>query len=130
MQLEGRKRFILLPPGRGDYYTRSMLRGFGHHSQAARFDDFDHRRFPRLAAGFPQRRDVVLEPGQMRYLPLGWWRQVDSLDDVNIVNFWLWDAKILRRPYVLGDALYKAAFRRLNWFYDYQLEKLPTGGKR
>ncbi len=131
VQLEGRKHFILLPPGRADYYTRSALRGFGHHSQAASFDEFDHRRFPRLAARLPQRRDIVLEPGQMLYLPLGWWHQVDSLDDVNInINFWLWDLKILRRPYVLGDAMYKAAFRRLNGFYDYQPEKLSKGGKR
>lgn len=131
IQLEGRKRFVMLPPGRKNYYIRSVLHGYGHHSKARRVDSLDPRRYPRLVAMLSQRRDIVLEPGQMLYLPLGWWHQVDGLDRVNInINFWLRDPKILRRPYVLGDALYKAAFRRLNGFYDYQAEGTLMGGKK
>jgi hypothetical protein len=99
ISLQGRKRFILFPPGRRDYYPRSILQGFGDKSQAFDFDNIDPQRFPRLAAKIPQRRDFILEPGEMLYLPLGWWHQAESLDDLNInVNFWLWDLKILRRP--------------------------------
>ena len=131
LQLEGLKRFILMPPGRWRYYPRSMLRGFGHHSEAARLDDVDPVRFPRLAPMLPQRREVVLKPGEMLYLPLGWWHQVDSIDEINInINFWLHSRKIVRRPYVLVDALYKAAFRRIQGRYDYQPEKLATGAVR
>jgi hypothetical protein len=36
------------------------------------------------------------------------------------VNFWLRDLKILRRPYVLGVALYTAAYRKLKGVYNYQ----------
>ncbi|RDI62819.1 cupin-like domain-containing protein [Nocardia pseudobrasiliensis] len=123
IQLEGRKRFILMPPGFRDYYPRSLLQGFGDKSQAFDFTDVDPRRFPRLDARLPQRRDILLEPGQMLYLPLGWWHQAESVDELNInMNFWMWDPKILRRPYVLGSALYTAAFRKLKGVYNYQPE--------
>lgn len=119
--LEGRKRFVLAPPGFREYYPRSVVRGFGDKSQAFDFDDVDARRFPRLVAKLAQRRELVLEPGQMLYLPLGWWHQAESLDEMNInMNFWLRDPKILRRPYVLGVALYTALFRKLKGVYNYQ----------
>ncbi|CAI0744965.1 cupin-like domain-containing protein [Serratia liquefaciens] len=128
ISLQGRKRFILFPPGRGDYYPRSILQGFGDKSQAFDFDNIDPQRFPRLAAKIPQRRDFILEPGEMLYLPLGWWHQAESLDDLNInVNFWLWDLKILRRPYVFYSALYTAAYRKFKGIYNYQPE--PTKRK-
>ncbi|CAL9566759.1 hypothetical protein SUDANB95_04709 [Actinosynnema sp. ALI-1.44] len=119
--LEGRKRFVLAPPGSFDYYPRSIRRGFGDKSQAPDFDDVDARRFPRLAAKLARRREVVLEPGQMLYLPLGWWHQAESLADMNInMNFWLRDPKIFRRPYVLGVAIYTAVYRKLKGVYNYQ----------
>ena len=119
--LGGRKRFVVAPPGFRDYYPRSVVRGFGDKSRAFDFDSVDGTRFPRLAARLAERREVVLEPGQMLYLPLGWWHQAESLAEVNInVNFWLRDAKIFRRPYVLGVALYTAVFRRLKGVYNYQ----------
>jgi len=119
--LEGRKRFILSPPGSWEYYPRSLVRGFGDKSQAFDFDDVDPTRFPKLVAKLAERRELILEAGQMLYLPLGWWHQAESLEDMNInVNFWLRDTKILRRPYVLGVALYTAAYRKLKGVYNYQ----------
>lgn|GEM_PF-1722399 len=119
--LEGRKRFVLAPPGFWEYYPRSVVRGFGDKSQAFDFDDVDPKRFPRLVAKLAQRRELILEPGQMLYLPLGWWHQAESLAEMNInMNFWLRDQKIFRRPYVLGVALYTALFRKLKGVYNYQ----------
>ncbi|SDZ25593.1 Cupin-like domain-containing protein [Amycolatopsis xylanica] len=119
--LEGRKRFVLAPPGLRGYYPRSLLRGFGDKSRAFDFDDVDPRRFPKLAARLAERRELILEPGQMLYVPLGWWHQVESLDEMNInLNFWLRDLKILRRPHVLGVALCTAAHRKLNGVYNYK----------
>lgn len=119
--LEGRKRFVLAPPGFWEYYPRSVARGFGDKSQAFDFDDVDSARFPRLVPKLAERRELILEPGQMLYLPLGWWHQAESLDEMNInINFWLRDPKILRRPYVLGVALYTAAYRKLKGVYNYQ----------
>jgi hypothetical protein len=128
ISLQGRKRFVLFPPGRRDYYPRSILRGFGDKSQVFDFNHINPQRYPRLAEKTPQRRDFILEPGEMLYLPLGWWHQAESLDDLNInVNFWLWDLKILRRPYVFYSALYTAAYRKFKGIYNYQPE--PTERK-
>lgn len=119
--LEGRKRFIITPPGFRQYYPRSVLRGFGDKSQVFDLDNVDLARYPRLAPMLAQRRDFVLEPGHMLYLPLGWWHQAESLDEVNInVNFWLTSKKILRRPHVLRVALYTYAYRRVRGVYSYQ----------
>ncbi|NBM15822.1 transcription factor [Streptomyces sp. GC420] len=119
--LEGRKRFVLAPPGFWEYYPRSLKRGFGDKSQVFDFDDVDWARYPRLASKLAQRRELILEPGQMLYLPLGWWHQAESLDEMNInMNFWLRDPKILRRPYVLGVALYTAVYRKLRGVYNYE----------
>lgn len=119
--LEGRKRFVLSPPGSWEYYPRSVVRGFGDKSQAFDFDDVSPERFPRLVSKLAERRELILEPGQMLYLPLGWWHQAESLDEMNInMNFWLRDLKILRRPYVLGVALYTAAYRKIKGVYNYQ----------
>lgn len=119
--LAGRKRFVLSPPGFREYYPRSIVRGFGDKSRAVDFDNVSRERFPRLIPKLAQRREVILEPGQMLYLPLAWWHQVESLDELNInVNFWLRDLKILRRPYVLGVALYTAAYRKLMGVYNYR----------
>jgi hypothetical protein len=125
--LEGRKRFVLAPPGSWEYYPRSLLRGFGDKSQAFDFDDVDPGRFPRLVSRLDARRELVLEPGQMLYLPLGWWHQAESLDEMNInMNFWLRDLKIFRRPYVLGVALYTATYRKLKGVYNYQPAKTTS----
>lgn len=119
--LVGRKRFVLAPPGFWEYYPRSVARGFGDKSQAFDFDDVDQARFPKLASKLAERRELILEPGQMLYLPLGWWHQAESLDEINInMNFWLRDPKIFRRPYVLGVALYTATYRKLKGVYNYQ----------
>jgi hypothetical protein len=126
--LEGRKRFVLSPPGSWEYYPRSVVRGFGDKSQAFDFDDVDPVRFPKLVSKLAKRRELILEPGQMLYLPLGWWHQAESLDEMNInINFWLRDLKILRRPYVLGVALYTAAYRKLKGVYNYQPTEATSG---
>lgn len=119
--LAGRKRFVLAPPGFREYYPRSLVHGVGDKSRAADFDDVRPERFPRLVPKLAQRREVVLEPGEMLYVPLAWWHQVESLDELNInLNFWLRDRKILRRPHVLGVALYTAAHRKLKGIYNHR----------
>lgn len=127
--LEGRKRFVLSPPGSREYYPRPLARGFGDKSQAFDFDDVDPVRFPKLVSKLAERRELILEPGQMLYLPLGWWHQAESLEELNInINFWLRDLKIFRRPYVLGVALYTAAYRKLKGVYNYQPAGAASGG--
>ncbi|MBD2195792.1 MULTISPECIES: cupin-like domain-containing protein [Calothrix] len=130
LQLEGTKRFVCLPPGRSNFYIRSFWRGFGHHSQAVNFDAVDEARFPKLMKELSARREIILRPGQLLYIPLGWWHQVEPLGEINInLNFWLHSWKALRRPYVFIDGVYKVVLRQLLGLYDYQPEQrhqVPT----
>lgn len=127
LQLVGRKRFVLSPPGTRNYYVRSLLKGFGHHSDFPDLLAVDPARYPRFASNPPPLTEALLNPGQMLYIPIGWWHQVDPLSPLNInMNFWLRHPKLWRRPYVLVDAIYKAAFRKLSGRYDYEPEK-PSG---
>lgn len=114
LQLEGKKRFVLLPPGRINSYIHSFLQGFGHHSQAVNFDTPDQDSFSKLVKEMSDRKEVILRPGQMLYIPLGWWHHVESLGEVNInLNFWLMNSlKLLRRPNVFVGRAYKAIYRK------------------
>jgi hypothetical protein len=88
----------------------------------------DWAHYPKLATKLAQRRELVLKPGEMLYLPLGWWHQAESLDDMNInMNFWLRDPKIFRRPYVLGAAIYTAVHRKLKGVYNCLLPLIASG---
>ncbi|MET7417650.1 cupin-like domain-containing protein [Dactylosporangium sp. NPDC005555] len=126
--LEGRKRFVIAPPGSRAYYPRSTLRGLGDKSHVFDLANADLTRFPKVAPKLAERRDFTLEPGHMLYLPLGWWHQAESLDDMNInVNFWLTSKKILRRPHVLGVALYTYAYRKARGVYSYKPTEVNAG---
>lgn len=125
IQLIGSKKFVLLKPGRKVFYVRSMLAGFGHHSKVYDFTTVDLEQYPRLKKPLESKIEVVLEKGQMLYLPLGWWHQVHPLGHINVnLNFWLHGSQIFRHPYVLADALYKSFYRKINGLYDYQPEEL------
>jgi hypothetical protein len=127
--LFGRKRFVLAPPGFWEDYPRSIAHGYGDKSQVVDLSEADPVRFPKVVSKVAQRRDFILEPGQMLYLPLGWWHQAESLDEVNInMNFWLRDLKIFRRPWVLGVALYTSAYRRVKGVYNYQPAEVSAEG--
>jgi hypothetical protein len=88
IQLRGRKRFMLYPPGTRNYYPCSMFSQTAHISQVFRDGpELDRERFPAFdpASG----REALLEEGEILYLPAYWWHQVTSLGDVNInINTW------------------------------------------
>lgn len=93
IQIRGRKRFTLFPPGTSRYYPCPMFSQTAHMSRVFRDGpDLDRPRFPKFD---PSRgREVVLEEGEILYLPAYWWHQVTSLGDVNInLNTWWWPAK-------------------------------------
>jgi len=75
-QLVGRKRIQLLPASEvGKLYNH-------HHVFSPILDIEDPRRpansFPRLAEA--RAYEVVLEPGEILFVPLAWWHQVKALD--------------------------------------------------
>lgn len=87
-QTTGRKRVLLLPPGESRYlYCHSPF-----------FGDLDRglTRLPpdleTLAGDFPDTRlakrfDILLEPGDMLYIPPFWWHEVYYLDDTISFGF-------------------------------------------
>jgi hypothetical protein len=79
-QFVGRKRFVLYPPSEGANLCNGRVDP----------DAPDYQKFPnfRNARG---RMEATLEPGQIVFIPAGWWHQVTSLDDSlslvsNLVN--------------------------------------------
>lgn len=69
-QFAGRKRFVLFPP----QATEAL-----YHGQVD-VDDPDLEQHPRFAEA-QGRQEAVVEPGQIVFIPSGWWHQVTSLDD-------------------------------------------------
>ncbi len=88
IQIRGRKRFVLYPPGTRGYYPCPMFSQTAHISRVFREGPaLDGARFPKFDP--TKAREVVLEEGEILYLPAYWWHQVTSLGDVNInINTW------------------------------------------
>jgi lysine-specific demethylase 8 len=85
VQLIGRKRFWLYArDATPRLYSHSFLSALPNFS---RYDpERDDPRFP-LAATVP-REEVVLEPGDVLYIPSLWWHHVRGLERSLSVNFW------------------------------------------
>ncbi len=87
-QVRGKKRLKIVPAAEvGRLYNASHV-----FSEITDLDDptLDLARYPKLAG--LRVHDVVLEPGEIIFLPVGWWHQVRSLEfsvTITYVNF-LW----------------------------------------
>jgi hypothetical protein len=87
-QLVGRKRLKVLP-------ASEVGRLYNHRHVFSRIDDLedpslDAAQWPRLPGAHVY--EVILEPGEIMFMPLAWWHQVKSLDfsvTVTYTNF-LW----------------------------------------
>jgi hypothetical protein len=111
VQLRGRKRFVLFPPGLPEIAPRSPFTFAGHYARHASLDEM-----PSAARAAAERAQVefVLQAGEMLYLPFAWWHQVQSLDEVNSnANYW-WMAgrpKLLAHPRQVFSAALTKAYR-------------------
>lgn len=96
IQLRGRKRFTLHPPGIGRFYPMPMFSQSGHVSRVFREGPtLDAARFPRFDPS--SSIEVMLEEGDILYLPTYWWHRVESLGAENInLNFW-WLPKLRKQ---------------------------------
>ena len=87
----GQRRFTLFPPDQvGNLYVGPWdLTPAGQPISMVDFDNPDYDRFPRFAEAERNALGVVLEPGDVIYIPNMWWHQVESLSAINgLVNFW------------------------------------------
>jgi len=85
-QIRGRKRILLFHPKEVD---RLYPFSFWHHSQhisQVNMVEPDHERFPKFKT--VERLELMLEPGEMLFIPLFWWHAVFGLEENLSINYW------------------------------------------
>ncbi len=90
-QLHGRKEFILAPPGLDNMYPTNISYADGY----SRVDPSapDYERFPLFRNVTTE--SVVLQPGDVLYIPKSWWHDVISLQaSVSVSHIW-WPLPVL-----------------------------------
>jgi lysine-specific demethylase 8/hypoxia-inducible factor 1-alpha inhibitor (HIF hydroxylase) len=98
MQLHGEKHVILFPPSQlKNLYpfplTVQLRRGLamrpGYSQTYPASPDF--RAFPKLQKALRHRHDVVIGPGDVLFIPAGWWHEITTLGDgmvCSVNRFW------------------------------------------
>jgi tRNA wybutosine-synthesizing protein 5 len=100
IQVVGRKELTLFPPSDTKYLYPSQKEG-GTHISEIDLDNPDLNQFPLFSSAQPP-INVLLEPGDMLFIPPGWWHQVRSLDMSVSVSYW-WNRLDITEPNWIGD---------------------------
>ncbi|AFY79880.1 cupin-like domain-containing protein [Oscillatoria acuminata] len=82
-QVYGRKQVRLISPNH-----KHLLGNYGKYFSDIDLDHLDYERYPQLKE--VDIIEVVLEAGEVLFLPVGWWHQVKSLDvsiSISFMNF-------------------------------------------
>ena len=96
-QIWGRKRFVLYPPHHDQFlYTREA----NPVLHASRFDPEvpDFNAFPLARQAKPI--ECVVGPGELIYLPAGWFHHVRALDESFSANRWVKDVPLAIRSHI------------------------------
>lgn len=92
VQIRGKKRIVLFPPS--DYLSfyppLESGQGIGHNSKVNP-DDINLESFPNFP--WKEKIEVVLQPGEILYIPPFWWHHVTAIDENISLSFW-YDIKI------------------------------------
>lgn len=87
-QLVGRRRVTLFAPEEGPRLHPHPLRSLNWHHSRVRLDAPDLDAFPRFREA--RRVTVALAPGELLFIPKGWWHHFESLETSIAVNcFWV-----------------------------------------
>lgn len=108
VQIFGKKRFLLFAPSQ----TEHLYPVFDSNGPtASRINVFDSEeaqsKFPRYKDA--ECTDITLEPGDMLFIPKGWWHAADSLTTSISVSFW-W-----LRPFPYMRILVGTLSERFDW---------------
>lgn len=90
-QLQGSKRFVLFPPGVREYYPYGWRTKSSFLSQVS-IDEPDYQQHPLFRRAV--RHEVEVHPGDVIYIPLGWWHEVHSLGRINVSVNYRWFAPL------------------------------------
>jgi hypothetical protein len=98
VQLHGSKRVILFPPSQtSNLYPFPLYVHLKHGMKLRSWfsqvypDRPDFEAFPKLRQALQHRHEVILNLGEMLYIPTGWWHEVESLGDemvCSVNRFW------------------------------------------
>lgn len=104
MQLHGSKRVTLFPPWETrNLYPFEFYREIPPWFSQVDTDNPDPKVFPRYAEALANRIEVVVEQGEILYIPVSWWHEVTALgtDYVCSVNRF-WKVKPVERNFSHG----------------------------
>lgn len=85
IQISGKKRFLLFSPSQTEYLYPEYGTRYPHTARVNVFDP-DEDDFPRYERA--ESVELTVEPGDMLFIPTGWWHATDSLTTSISVNFW------------------------------------------
>jgi [protein]-arginine 3-hydroxylase / protease len=111
VQIFGKKRWLLVPPEDSDemYFPCAEFTSGLMHFSPVKADAPDLKRFPRFARA--RVTELIVEPGEVLWVPAGWWHYVESLDvSISFNFFWVLP---LRNALSLRRYLFASARRRL-----------------
>lgn len=127
-QIFGRKRVKLFAPTDTQYMhgysTNDTMTVEGvkypsvHSSHIADTDLVDIKEFPNIKFTTPF--EGILNPGDLLYIPAGWWHEVKSLDVTMSINFW-WKIRIEDFPIQQLTSIVCSYF---NWFGEFFHERM------
>jgi hypothetical protein len=91
VQVTGRKKVLLFNPQQTSLLYPFPIQVKRPHLSQVNIDNPNLQKFPKFTKA--KFLECILEAGEILFIPLMWWHQVYSLDQLNIsVNFW-WKAK-------------------------------------
>lgn len=85
IQIFGEKRILLFSPTQTEFLYQAHGEEHDHLSRINVFDP-DESEFPLFAEA--EWSEVVVEPGDLLYIPEGWWHAVETLTTSISLNFW------------------------------------------
>ena len=98
MQLYGAKKVVLFPPSQTNNLYPFPL--FLHFYKGLKLRSWfsqvypekpDFQAFPKLKEAFKYKQEVILNQGELLYIPAGWWHEVTALGDTMVCSvnrFW------------------------------------------
>lgn len=86
-QLDGRKQFTILSPADDRYvYVQSVTASGGNKSPVTNAFNPDIAKYPRFRDASPIQ--IILEPGDVLYIPPYWWHETVALSHNAMINRW------------------------------------------